>query len=272
MPAGAVRQIDFFFGQDMSDSALRSVASGTAAIHSARSPDREGANEDAAALILCDATRAVLAVADGFGGRPAGDQAAQLALTVLSDAVRHALAAEAELREGILNGFEQANHAVDALGVGAATTLAVVEIGNGYIRPYHVGDSQILVVGQRGKLKLQTVPHSPVGYAVEAGWLEQTDAMHHEERHLVSNMVGSAEMRIEVGPVLPLRPRDTLLIASDGLFDNLHLDEIVDSVRKGRLATAAATLSGRCGARMRQSQEGLPSKPDDLTFILFRLS
>jgi len=213
----------------------------------------------------------VLAVADGFGGQPGGDQAAQLALTALDQAVETALVAEAELREGILNGFEQANEAVQGLGVGAATTLAVVEIDNGWVRPYHVGDSQILVVGQRGRLKLQTVAHSPVGYAVEAGWLEPGAALHHQERHLVSNMVGSADMRIEIGPALALRPRDTLLLASDGVFDNLHAEEILECIRKGGLSAAAERLADRCRTRMQQPAGGQPSKADDLTFVVFRL-
>jgi serine/threonine protein phosphatase PrpC len=174
------------------------------------------------------------------------------------------------LREGILNGFELANRAVSALPGGAATTLAVAEIEGRQVRSYHVGDSMILVVGQRGKTKLQTVSHSPVGYAVEAGVLGQDEAMHHEERHLVSNMVGTAEMRIEIGPILELRPRDTLLLASDGLFDNLRMDEIVGLIRKGPLDRVARALIDQCRRRMLEPASGLPSKPDDLTFVAFR--
>ena len=81
-----------------------------------------------------------------------------------------------------------------------------MEISNGSVRPYHVGDSVILLVGQRGKIKLQTVSHSPVGYAVEAGVLDEVEAMHHQDRHVVSNFIGSPEMRIEVGAPLRLAP------------------------------------------------------------------
>ena len=49
------------------------------------------------------------------------------------------------------------------LGAGSATTLAVAEVVGQTVRTYHVGDSPIWVFGQRGRLKLQTVPHSPVG-------------------------------------------------------------------------------------------------------------
>ncbi|MHC4091793.1 MAG: PP2C family protein-serine/threonine phosphatase, partial [Planctomycetota bacterium] len=174
------------------------------------------------------------------------------------------------LRSAILDGFERANERVVELGGGAATTLAAVEIDAATIRPYHVGDSMILAVGQRGKVKLHTVSHSPVGYAVEAGLLDAREAIHHEDRHVVSNIVGSAEMRIEVGRTLKLRPRDTVLVASDGLFDNLHLEEIVECIRKGPLQKAAERLAAAGRKRMEQAQEGHPSQPDDLTFVLYR--
>jgi len=133
-----------------------------------------------------------------------------------------------------------------------------------------VGDSAILVVGQRGKLKLQTLSHSPVGYAVESGLLDADEALHHEERHIVSNMVGAPDMRIEVGSALALAPRDTVLLATDGLMDNLGLAEIVEIVRRGPLERAARRLAELCDERMRRPLEGQPSKPDDVTFVLFR--
>jgi len=271
MTAAGIEQIRFFAEPNATEDELHRIAAGIAVVRTARCPGKGTANEDAAALLWCDALRGVLAVADGFGGQPAGDQASQLALAALANAVEGTLSAGGILRGGILNGFEKANQAVSALGVGAATTLAVAEIEDGCVRPYHVGDSTILVVGQRGKIKLQTVSHSPVGYAVEAGWLEESEALHHEQRHLVSNMVGSADMRIEIGPVFRLRPRDTVLLASDGLFDNLHVDEIVQHIRKGPLSKAAKVLVDECDARMQAPHEGFPCKPDDLTFILFRL-
>jgi len=174
---------------------------------------------------------------------------------------------DGELRSAILHGIDDANRAVRALATGAATTLAAVEVHDNTIRPYHVGDSLILVTGQRGKLKLQTISHSPVGYALESGLLDESQAMESDERHLVSNVVGSADMRIEIGPRLKLAPFDTLLLASDGLSDNLPAEDIVEGVRQGPLARRAAELMARCTARM---VEG--GHPDDLTAILYRRS
>jgi serine/threonine protein phosphatase PrpC len=77
-------------------------------------------------------------------------------------------------------------------------------------------------------------------------------------------------MRIEVGPELELAPRDTLLVASDGVFDNMYLEEIIEQIRKGPVEEVSAALADTCLKRMRQPLDGLPSKVDDLTFIVYR--
>ncbi len=151
-------------------------------------------------------------------------------------------------------------------------SFAAIELNEHTARPYHVGDSVIIIVGQRGRLKLQTVAHSPVGFAVEAGLLDPDEALHHHERHFILNSVGSAEMRIELGAPIALARRDTVLLASDGLTDNLRLDEIIATIRKGPLDQAARKLAALARERMTTSRSGLPSKPDDLTILLYRRS
>lgn len=270
MSEGPRQDASIYLERDMDAPELVAAAGGTACVLSVRCPDKPTPNEDAAAVIPFSDEAAVLVVADGLGGAMMGEQASRLAIESLRAEIRTAAASGSQLRTAIIDGIERANVAVKELGVGAATTLAAVEISGRTIRPYHVGDSIILVAGGRGKLKLQTVSHSPVAYGVEAGLIDQTEAMHHEDRHLVSNFVGTAEMRIDIGPSLELSARDTLLIASDGLVDNLHLEEIIAAIRKGRLEQSAAQLAAGSRARMLHQQNGEPSKPDDLTLIAFR--
>ena len=258
--------------QDMNVAERLSVAGGTAVVYTSRSPCKQSANEDAAMLAPYSAKSGILAVADGLGGVRAGGDAAILTLQTLAEAIQQGLDDDSMLRTAVLNGLETANRAVQDLGIGAATTLAVAEILEETVRTYHVGDSMILVVGQRGKIKLQTTSHSPVGYAVEAGLLDEREAMHHEDRHIVSNVIGSTDMKIEIGPAIRLAPRDTVLLASDGLFDNLHVDEVVARIRKGSLGTAIERLVADARKRMSEPRPGQPSKPDDLTILAYRRS
>jgi serine/threonine protein phosphatase PrpC len=248
------------------------VAGGVAAAYTCRDPFKETENEDTVAVIPYGPGAAVLVVADGAGGLPAGKRASLTAVTTLAASLQTAMDKTMLLRTAILNGIEAANEAVLGLANGSATTMTVVTIEGLVARSYQIGDSEALVVGQRGLIKLQTTAHSPTGFAVEAGFLDEREALHHEDRHLVSNFLGTSDMRIDVGAGVELRPLDTVLVASDGLTDNVHLDETIDFIRKGQLAESARSVVDLATRRMTAAKNGQPSKPDDLSLILFRKS
>jgi serine/threonine protein phosphatase PrpC len=73
-----------------------------------------------------------------------------------------------------------------------------------------------------------------------------------------------------MGPPIEMAARDTLIIASDGLVDNLLPTEIVEFVRTGPLNLAVAELVGEARRRMANQDGKAPSKPDDLTVIAYR--
>jgi serine/threonine protein phosphatase PrpC len=254
------------------------MAGGTAAVFSTRSPQKSTPNEDVAAVMPCSPHHGVLAVADGLGGHAGGERASKLTVDTIQETIQDALILSADpdaepLRPAILDGIEAANSAVRALGTGAATTLSLVEIQGRVVRTYQVGDSAILLAGQRGKLKYQTSAHSPIGYAVKGGFLAEEEAIHHEERHMISNVIGSEQMHVEMGPTIRMAARDTLVLASDGLLDNLLPSEIVELVRTGPLDRAVGQLAAVAQERMNAHADAdgiTPSKPDDLTIIAFR--
>lgn len=243
---------------------------GEAVVFSSRSPDKESANEDAAAIHSFGDNAQVLTVADGMGGGRLGETASRLTIESIEESLLAAAKSDLALRSGILSGIENASDRIKEVAPGAGTTVATLEITGHAVRPYHVGDSVILIVGQRGRIKLLTVPHSPVGLAVEAGVLDHDEAMHHEDRHIILNYVGSPEMRIEMGSVVTLARRDTVLIASDGLVDNLTIPEVIELVRKGPLHKAIQRAAEQARQRMSAPTPGQPSKPDDLTIVAYR--
>jgi serine/threonine protein phosphatase PrpC len=262
-----------YLDRDMHRPEVHKSTWGQASVLSARCPGKITPNEDAAAVIAVDSDTVVLAVADGMGGAAEGENASALAVACLAQTLSTVTESDGHrVRHAIIDGIENANRCILDLGVGAATTLAVVEIHKNKVRPYHIGDSSILVTGQKGKLKFLTVAHSPVGYAVAAGLLNEVEAMYHEKRHYVSNMVGSDDMRIEVGTPIELASRDSLVLASDGLTDNLMVHEVVELIRKGPLSQATGQLADAARERMRLRISSQPSKPDDLTVVAFRLA
>jgi len=264
-------RVQLFLGEHEREQADRSLRHGEVCVRSLRSPEKESHNEDSAAVIQLGDDSLVLAVADGVGGNPAGREASNAAVQALSRVLGKLPAATPQLRSAILDAVEEANKTVLGLARGAATTLVVAQLDATRLRSYHVGDSELLAVGQRGRIKQRVVPHSPTGFAVEAGLLDEDEAVQHDQRHVLFNVIGSSDMRVEVGPTLQLAARDTVLLASDGLFDNLYIDEIVESIRSGPLAAAADRLVSRVQARMHaEGRNDQPCKPDDLTVVLFR--
>lgn len=232
-------------------------------------PLKETPNEDAAAIIPVSGEAAVLAVADGCGGLRGGDQASAMAVRTLAEQLKPGTL-NRRLRPAILDAFEIANWKIVDLAIGAATTIAAVEFRKGFMRPYHVGDSMVLVVGRNGKVKYVSIPHSPVGFAEASGLFDEAEAMHHDERHLVNNVLGDDSMRIEMGPTIELARYDTVVIASDGLFDNLFQEEIAEGIRKGKLKDGMETMIAMARQRMESPSAETPSKADDLTAIAFR--
>jgi serine/threonine protein phosphatase PrpC len=259
----------------MDEAQAIACASGTAFAFSRTSPTKDTPNEDAAAVFnLWDGT-AVLVVADGVGGMKAGHKASSSAIRAIRRSLKKAREGT-DLRRFILDGIERANENILRNAAGSATTVAIVEICDGFMRPYHVGDSIVLQVGSRGQIKWSALSHAPLSYAVESGLMSEAAAMVHPERNIISNIVGDREMRIEIGPRRKLAKTDTIVVASDGLCDNLSTKEIADFARRSPLAERTQQMIAETRNRMylaiegRSELEGVPGKPDDLTLVVYR--
>ena len=226
-------------------------------------------NEDAAVVCELAPGRLVAAVADGMGGGPNGAQAAGAAVQKLAEKPFEDV--EPGLRGRIVDAFEGANDLVRERWPGGGTTLVAVKIVDRTVRSYHAGDSGAILVGSRGRVKTETMHHSPMGYAVAAGVLDRDDSLVHEDRSYLSNCLGGPDMRIEIGPPVPMAPRDTLLLASDGVLDNIRHDALIETIRRGPLVEAADALRDQIIATMRGENAELPAHPDDATAVLVRL-
>ncbi len=248
--------------------------SGEIAVCSQRSPARHSSpNEDSACMVQLDERYGLLAVADGIGGSVNGDLASQSIVQHLANVTRGVqdidrLPARG-LRAEILDAIESANAEILSWKKGAGTTLVAAEFANNQFRTYHAGDSDAILFSNRGRIKFATVGHSPVAQAVDIGMLDEQEALTHEDRNLINNCLGYNDMKIEIGPAVNIARRDTLLLASDGLLDNLSREQIAETIRRGDLQEQAQELVRLSTERMNDPSQQ-PSKPDDLTLICFR--
>jgi len=257
----------FYLESNMDQPELIDVTNGHVVAFSRRCPGKLEPNDDSGLFIRLTEDRFVIAVADGVGGSPLGYKASSIAMQCLAETLA-ACQQTPDLRPAILDGIENANEEILDLGAGAATTVSVVEVDRRVARGYQVGDSMAVILGQRGLVKWKSTCHSPVGYAIESGMIDEDDAMHHDQRHVVSNLVGSREMHIEIGPAIRLANRDTIVVGSDGLFDNLHSNEVIQRSRMGRPLDRITALVALATERMNHHDDTLPGKPDDLTILM----
>lgn len=271
MIAGSITSPVTLYECVMDEVAGYETKSGITLVYSNRALNKDTANEDALAIIPVNESTLVLAIADGLGGLPAGEQASRTVIERLVMSLVNMRHDSGTIREAILNSIEQANNEILETRSGGASTLVVAEITGTSLRSYHAGDSMIMLMGNRGLIKYSAIPHSPTGYALESGIINESEAMFHEERHLISNYIGCPDMRLEMGPSINMAARDTLLLASDGLSDNLYENEIVELCRKGSMYACSRNMIEECNRYMSQQAVDRVCRPDDLSFIMFRL-
>jgi serine/threonine protein phosphatase PrpC len=222
-------------------------------------------NEDALLARVTSSGVGLFAVADGVGGHANGDRAAAAVVRALDRVTEPELTAP-RIRSSVLTTLESVHTRVRGRLKGAASTAAVVSVCERKLRMYNVGDSGAALVDASGSIQHRTIGHGPAHYALEAGVLEHAALLDSKDHHLVSNVIGMDPLTVDVTAPMRLRRTDTLVLASDGVLDNLWWPEIGRIVAAGRLDRAAERLSSAIESRM---DEG--GKDDDRSFVLVRL-
>lgn len=201
-------------------------------------------NEDA---VLVDASMGLVAVADGLGGRNAGDVASRLAIDTLSRALsKAALQSEWALKEAVA----QANAHVYALSsripsyAGMGTTLvAGWVISSSKLGPQlvvaHVGDSRLYRYRAQPSPSLEclTRDHSSAQQLIDHGFCTPAEARQLPQRHILTNALG-IEPHIDIDLLTTaLLQDDLLLLCPDGLSDMLDDTDIAALLDRTSVST-----------------------------------
>ncbi|MEI8026025.1 MAG: PP2C family serine/threonine-protein phosphatase [Pseudomonadota bacterium] len=232
---------------------------------------KKSRNEDSLMVAQLENRGMVLAVADGVGGHADGDQASKLAIDTLIEIIEREPFSDAKIRNLVLDAFEEGNERIIRSFQDAATTLMVAEIKDQAVRFYLAGDSLALISSSRGRLKYRVYGHNPVDFGILAGVWDESQYDPMGTRHMVTSVLGSEDMQVQVTSSLVLTPGDTLVLGSDGLFDNLSSREISKIIAHKNLDLAASQLQEKVASQMKSGDLEY-SKEDDLSFILFRPS
>lgn len=209
-----------------------------------------------------DAPRGTFLVVDGVGGQAAGEQAAEIAVA----AVREAMAADspAPAVARVRQAIAAANNSIYAAAQkdpelqGMACVMTLAQVDGEQVTVGHVGDSRLYLIDVKTIRKV-TSDHSPVGEVEDAGELSEEEAMAHPRRHEVFRDVGSCARSAEEEEFIEVRQCElakdaAMLLCSDGLSDHLtssRIREIADRYTgdAGQTARYLVEAANQAGGR-----------------------
>lgn len=191
------------------------------------------------------------AIADGLGGYEGGETASKLALNVLADNLSKFIISttsqkDSNNQESILKalsaGVRAANDEVvsqsRSYGNNMATTLvaALVIDDSAYIA--NVGDSRAYYLDNR-QIRQITADHSLVANLVSGGEISPEEVYTHPQRNVITRWLGSY-LNIEVDLFNEiLKPNNSLMLCSDGLWEMVRNNQIQKIVREQSTAQGA---------------------------------
>ena len=183
-------------------------------------------------------------LADGMGGHPEGEIAAQIALQATSALYqREARPAIENPEEFLTAALMAAHHQIIRYASGKGmldtprTTLVAVLLQGACATWVHCGDSRLYVV-RDGKLLTRTRDHS---YAEQqsAGIIK----LEHVNRNILFTCLGSPTKPVfDVTGPINLQQGDRILLCSDGLWGSLSDDEIVEQLSAKVIADSVPDL------------------------------
>ncbi len=220
-----------------------------------------------------DPDQGLFIVADGMGGEFAGALASQAVVATLPELVREYFAT----LQGTLNGQarrrltraiatlsrqlrQQTENEPGLADMGSTVVCALVRGDRVLIA--QMGDSRVYRL-RAGRLKQLTADHTLIQALLHAGEITPEEAATHPARGCLTRSVGMEGEPLPQARLLELRPRDLLMLCTDGLASVLSDDQILSILNE------PAPLEKQC-RRLVDAANGAGGK-DNVTVVLLRL-
>lgn len=167
----------------------------------------------------------LLGLADGMGGHPKGEVAAQILSDTCKSFFYHSPKPIHSPREFLHRLLQKAHENITAFGldhkpaIKPRTTAVVALIQDGIVRWAHAGDSRLYIFRNSETLD-RTVDHSYVQHLEEQGLIASNELETHPQRNYVTRCLGGniSSPEITVSKSVRLKHGDVVLLCSDGLW------------------------------------------------------
>ncbi len=180
-------------------------------------------------------------VADGMGGHHDGEKASALAIKTVAATVATTIwlpmlsgqtENQAPITEALTEAIQKANGDIMVqVPDGGTTFSSVILIGDlAYVA--HVGDSRVYMISKDGVIEQLTRDHSLVQRLIELDQLTPEEAAEHPQKNVLYRALGQNDI-VEVDTMFRrVPPKSSLVVCSDGLWNQVQDKEIVDIVRQ----------------------------------------
>src|SRR6478672_3519758 len=175
----------------------------------------------------------LLAIADGMGGHAAGEVASKIVIGTLEplDEDRRI----DDLMHLLRDSVGEANRRIaDAVGQrreleGMGTTLTALRFVGSKVGLIHVGDSRAYLMRHNQLIQI-THDDTYVQYPVDSGKLTPDEAKDHPRKSVILRALLGTEVEPDVS-IREAREGDRYLLCSDGLYDAVSTETILDTMR-----------------------------------------
>ncbi len=176
----------------------------------------------------------LLGLADGMGGHPKGEVAAQILIDTCKTFFYRTDKPIHSPREFLHRLLQKAHENVTTFGldhnppIKPRTTAVVALIQEGMVRWAHAGDSRLYLF-RNGKTLHRTVDHSYVQHLEDHGLISPDSLGTHPQRNYVTRCLGGniSSPEITVNRAVRLKDGDTIMLCSDGLWSRSEEKEMI---------------------------------------------
>ena len=198
-------------------------------------------NEDRSLIIdLPHAT--LIAVADGMGGHPMGEAAAQILTDICKHQLEKSSNAIPEPKQFVKELLHTAHLEIISFGdnqeppIKPRTTAVVCLIQRGLAYWAHVGDSRLYLI-RNGLICTRTKDHSYIQRLKSKGLISESQGKSHPHRNYVTRCLGGkpALPKVSVGTPYPLEVGDTLLLCSDGFWGQMDTKLTIETLSNEKI-------------------------------------
>lgn len=185
----------------------------------------------------------VFIVADGMGGHQEGEKASAITARIVASYIIQKIyvpmlngqdmndADQPTIVEALVDAVQEANTTVREKVADGGTTLTAVVVRGEAAHVAHVGDSRAYWISGQGEIEQITRDHSVVQRLIELDQLTPEEAETHDQRNVLYRAIGQNEdVEVEIHRKR-LLPDSYMLICSDGLWNMVSNEEIMEIIQ-----------------------------------------